>query len=536
VKWQVIVGGALLLFALTLPGATAAAVTLTADQTDYYFPAGQRVEIPISVMSTFSEEIPGTARFSTDTQFQKTGTVMISTENRVFTHAVPAGRSFLNLTLPPSPVSRDYKVHVSYYYTSPSPVNASLPEFYIHIVTDPGLVKNTPAPLTGTGVPESGKIPAESSVSMVEQAVSVREQMGSDSSNGQSVAGGQSPAGTAAEREQQQRDREEREREQAELDSRLARDPLVIAVNASLAAEGFSRQSMDTQPAAGDTGTFSMLYRRGAEGRVIVQGTMAAGIVPSVRELANVPIIADPALDANATYRSFTRTLAGQEYGHKETTVNRTLTGAVANSTYALAGGNKAYVNATTVENTVIQISLEQERGPSSFPQVPILIVVVVVLAVSGWYLYRRYRQHGDATPDAGKVTLPAAFDHRAEAERILGEAGLAYARQDYAHAYGLTGRALRVFLSYEYGDNGEVTTAEIITLLHKAGRDTAEVETVLGQCGSVAFARGTPDEKEFSQVLGRVREIIRAQDVFFARQETSMNHPGQTPAMKIGK
>jgi hypothetical protein len=511
VKWPVIVVGALLVLALFLPGAAAAAVTLTAGQQDYYFPVGQRVEIPVTVMSTFPDEVPGTVRFSTDAQLQKSGTVMISTENRVFTHAVPYGRSFLNLTLSPSPVSRDYKVHVSYYYTSPSPVNASLPEFYLHIVTDPGLVKNTPALLTGTSVPETGEIPSESSVSMVEQAVSVREQMGSDSSKGQSVAGGQSPAGTDAEREQQQRDREQRERDQAELDGRLARDPLVNAVNASLAADGFSRQSVDTQPAGNDTGTFSMLYRRGAEDRVIVQGTMAAGVVPSVRELANVPITADPALDANTTYQSYTRTLAKQEYYHKETAVNRTLTGAVANITYAKAGGNKAYVNASTDENRVIQVSLEREPGPSSFPLVPVIFVAGAVLAVSGWYVYRRYRQHGHGTPDAGKGSLPAAFDHRAEAERILEEAGLAYARQDYAHAYGLTGRALRVFLSYEYGDNGEVTTAEIITLLHNAGRDTAEIESVLGQCSNVAFARGMPDDGEFPFVLGRVREIIRA-------------------------
>jgi hypothetical protein len=66
---------------------------------------------------------------------------------------------------------------------------------------------------------------------------------------------------------------------------------------------------------------------------------MAAGVVPSVRERANVPITADPALDANATFRSFAGTLAGREFVHKETAVSRTLTGAVANITYATAGG-----------------------------------------------------------------------------------------------------------------------------------------------------------------------------------------------------
>jgi hypothetical protein len=507
VKWLAAVFWTLLVLSLVPPGATAAGITLTAGQQDFYFLTGQRAEIPLMVTSTFTDEKPGTVRFSTDTQLEKTGTVMISTENRIFSHTVPAGRSFLNLTLSPSQVTRDSRVHVSYYYSNPAPVNVSLPEFYIHIVSEPGLVKNMPAPLTGTSRPETGTIPAESSVSIVEQAVSVREQMGSDSS-GQPPAGGQSPAGSGAEREQQ-REREQREQEQAELDSRLAHDPLVIAVNRSLAAEGFSRCSLDTQPAGNDTGTFSMLYRRGSEDQVVVQGSMADGFVPSLRELANVPVTADPALDTNPTFQSFNRNLAGQAYIHKETLVRRTLSGAVANITYADAGGKKAYINATVEENRVIQVTLGQEPGPADgFLPAPLIMVLAVILAVSCWFIYGRYRQRSHETPDTRNGTQPA-YDHRAEAEEILKEAGLAYERQDYARAYGLAGRALRMFLSYEYGEKGEVTADEAITLLRNVGHDTREIESVLGQCSDIVFARGV-DAGEFSSLYNRVREIIQ--------------------------
>jgi len=508
-KRAAMVPGLIVLLCLTLlpviPAAAAAAITLTAGQQDYYFLTNQPVEIPLAVTSTFPAGMPGTLLFSTDAQLQKTGTVMISTENRVFSRTVPTGESFLNLTMSPSQVSRDYKVHAAFYYTDPTSFNASLPEFYIHIVTDPGLVKNTPSLLTGTSHPESGEIPSASSVSMVEQTVGTREQMGSDSSTGPSLTSGPPQAGSEAEREQQQRDKEQREREQNEFDARLGRDPLVAAVNTSLSSEGFSRDAPDTQPAGNDTGTFSVLYRRGAEDRVVVQGSMVAGVVPSVRELANVPI-ADPALDANATFQSFAQTLAGREYGHIETAVNRTLTGAAANITYATTGGNKAYVNATTENNRVIQVSLEQEAGPG-FPLVLVLPAAAMVLLVLGLYVHRRY---GHPAPAAAAVVSPAVFDHRAEAERILKNAELAFDRQEYAEAYGLAGRALRVFLSHEYGDRGEVTTPEVIVLAHDAGRDTAGIESILGQCSNVAFARAVADAGEFSRVVGRVREIIQ--------------------------
>jgi hypothetical protein len=508
VKPAVAAPGLLLLACLLLvTAATAAEITLTTGQQDYYFLTGQPIGIPLAVTSTFPDGMPGTLLFSTDAQLQKTGTVMISTENRVFARTVPAGASFLNLTMSPSKVSRDYKVHVSYYYADPSPVNASLPEFYLHIVTDPGLVKDTAAPLVSTSRPETGEIPSASSVSMAEQTVGTREQMGSDSS-GQSISG-QPQAGSAAEREQQQRDREQREREQSEFDARLETDPLVMAVNASLSAEGFSRQVPDTQPAGNDTGTFSVLYRRGAEDRVVVQGSMAAGVVPSIRERANVPITADPALDANATFRSFARTLAEREFVHQETAVNRTLTGAVANITYATAGGIRAYVNASTEDNRVLRVSLEEDVSGSPVPAI-VLIAAAGILVIFGWYMYRRNRQREGRAPEPGTAVSPPPFDHRTEAEWILNDAERAFARQEYTEAYGLAGRALRFFLGYEYGNRGEVTTPEVLILLRNAGRDTAGIESVLGQCGDVAFARGTPDAGEFSRLAGRIREMIR--------------------------
>ena len=106
--------------------------------------------------------------------------------------------------------------------------------------------------------------------------------MGSDSIGQQLPSGSQQQPGTGA--AQQQQDMSLQEREQETFDTLLAQDPLVAAVNGSLVSEGFTRHALNTQPAGNDTGTFSMLYRRGAEDQVIVQGSMEEGAVPSVLE------------------------------------------------------------------------------------------------------------------------------------------------------------------------------------------------------------------------------------------------------------
>jgi len=497
-----------ILLCLIIPASVAADITFTAGQQDYYFLTGHTIEIPLAVSSSYPDEVIGTVRFSTDAQLQKTGVVMISTQNRVFSQTIPAGRSFLNLTMAPSQVSRDYKVHFSFYHATP-PVNVSLPEFFIHIVGDPGLMKNFPAHLESSSRRESGEIPAQSSVSAVEQTVSTRQQIGSDSSGQQSIASGQPQPDTEATRQQQQREKEKREREQTEFDIRLKTDPLFVAVNESLGAEGFSRQMLDTQPAGNETGTFSMVYRKGADEQVVVQGSMQGSVVPSVHELANTAITPDPALDADTTFQSFARTLAAQEYKHTETSLNRTLTGAMANITYATPDGKKAFVNATTKDQKVVQVSLEMEIGPAGFPLVPLLILATVILMIFGGYVYLRYKRRGLPAPEAQSSNSQSDFNYRKDAERLLNDAEQASDQHRYSDAYGQAGRALRIFLSYEFGNKSEVTTQEIVSLLRTSDRDMRNIDTILQRCDEVVFARQEPDSADFSSIIRQIREII---------------------------
>lgn len=503
-KWQI--PCLILLIVLLLPAVSAADITLTADRQDYYFRTGAPVEIPLAVESSFPAEIPGTVRFSTDAYLQKTGVVMITTENRVFAQTIPGGRSFMNLTIAPSPVPREYKVHISFYYSAPMPVNVSVPELFIHIGADQGGAGNLPAPVSSTSRPESGTIPSSSSVTVAEQTVGTREQMGSDSTGHASPSGGQPQGGTAAGRQQNLQEKAQQEREQSEFDQRLASDPLFLLVNASLAADRFTLAARDTQPASGTSGTFSLLYRRGAGDQVVVQGSMLNGTVLSLHEAANADITADPALSANTSFQSFRRTLAEGGYLHRETNLNRTLAGVEAAILSTGAGGEKAYVNATTSDGTVSRIILEKGGDGGLFP---LLLLPSLLLAAAGiWLLYRKYRRPIiESRPDGGSAPTP---DPRVNAERILEKAEGAFGREQYAEAYGLAARALRVSLSHGGGDGSEMTSSGILAAIPATGQDTSAIRTILDQCSDVAYAKGRPDAEEFSALVGRIRKIIR--------------------------
>ncbi|MFA4860509.1 hypothetical protein [Methanoregula sp.] len=504
-RWQI--AGILLLLCFLLPAVTAAEITLISGQQDYWFPTNATMEIPLAVENGFLEEVPGTVLFSTDARLQKTGVVMINTQNRVFPHTLPVGRSFLNLTMTPSPTPREYKVHISYYYTLPAPVNVSVPELRVHIVADPCCAGNIPSPVSSTSRPETGTIPSASSVTFAEQVVGTREQMGADGSANTSSSSGQPQAETEAARQQNQQVKARQEHEQADFDQRLENDPLFRSMNSSLSADGFTLISRDTQPASSTNGTFSLLYRRGAEDQVVVRGAMEGGMIPFVQEVANAPITSDPALSTNTSYQSFQQTLADGGYRHKETIFNRTPDSSSVTAVSTGTGGEIAYVNATTREGSVTRVTMEHNVRSWPFP---VYLILVLVLGVAGiWLFYRRYLRQAAGGPAISSTPEPVS--HQGDVEGILVAAERAFGLQHYPEAYGLAARALRVHLSHEFGDGREATATEIITFLSLGGHETRAIIPLLDRCSDVAYAKGEPGEEEFFSLVCRIREVIRS-------------------------
>ncbi|MFA6364469.1 hypothetical protein [Methanoregula sp.] len=510
----------LLFVALLVPATIAASITISSDQTDYYFGLNEIAEIALPVSNTYSDAVDGTLKFTTVEQLQSSGTVMTSTKNRVYTTTIPSGNSFLNISAGTSDVPKSVKIQVAFQYTNPSSTEVTLPEIIVHFVQNPSQSSSgQQKQVTSTSSAASSGF-GTSSVQIVQQSVSVQQQAGRDSSSSQSLSSSQSALqnsqmsqDTAALKEQLQREAAEKEKNQQEFNERLAADPLLSQANETLAADGFTRQSMNANPTEGDTGTFSMLYQNAAGDKVNLQGTMSGGTVPFVTEQSAAAVNVTAPLIANATYQSFTGELAGNGYGRNQTLMNVTLSGATVNITYLSEKGSPAYVNATVDNGNVTQISLAMEQGKVNYLLIGSVVALAIILAICAWWVYRRLKGRTKILPPERLPPrpTPVPFDHRQEALRLLAEAEEAFHRHDYRDAYGLAGRATRIFLSYDLGDRRELTNAELGPVL-AASKDAGQPDAImvlLERCSDVEFAKGIPEAGEFSAMIRQIRAMV---------------------------
>lgn len=502
----------ILLFALIIPAANAAGITITSPQQEYYFVIGEHADITLDVTSSFSKDIEGTLQFSTTEQLQNAGTVMFSTKNRVYSHTVPPGKSFLNISGGTSDAEKSMKVQVRYDYTDTGPIQVSLPEIVIHFVKDASQAVNTQSPVTSTsGAGSAGGTPASSSVQIVQQAVSVQQQAGRDGSAQQQLTNGQMPQDSAALRQQMERKARQQEQDREDFKKHLNADPLISRVNESLNAEGFTYRDARYSPTGGDAGSFTLTYKNSDGHLANVQGTMENGTVPSVVTQAGIRINGTPVLAANASYQAFAAQLAADNFIANSTTLRQTLSDTVANISYQDPSGRQAFINATVAEDTVTQVSMDIQLQEKASP-LPFIIAAILIIAVlAGIVLYRRWRlRHPVLSPAFVQTQTPGPpIDHYREAERLLTEAERAFGQQRYTEAYALLSRAIRLFVSYEYGDRTEISGAEVISLLTQALRDSTGIAEVLEQCKDIEFARGTSSPEEFTRMIAQAREFI---------------------------
>jgi len=503
---------ALLALCLLVPAAFAAGITITAEQKDYYFALGEPADIPLTISNTYTHAIDGTIQFTTIEQMQNANSVLMSTKNRVDTRTFEPGNSVMEVGAETSKVPRIIRGQIVYYYSDPSPVTVSLPEITIHFVDTKPSSGAAQSPVSSTSSP-GGNAPAGSSIQLVQQAASAQQQAGRDGSMQPSIQNSQIPQDAAALKEQLKKEAERKEQEKNQFNALLENDTLVRAVNSSLADEGFFRESLDTSPAGGDAGTFSMEYRNTAGEQVSLGGAMEEGSVPSVTERSGSPVRVSPTLNANATYLSSADHLREQGFLRNGTVMEISRGGTIVNLTYQNGQGRRATVNATITGGNVtsLDVGVEKEPAPDYLPAILIAIIAALV-GVAGLLVYRRYcrqRDLGQRVPQPdGSGAGP--FDHRAEAERLLKGAENAFCHHRYAEAYGMAGQALRLYLSYESGIRTETTNDEILAYIRSSHRDIAELETILRLCEMVEFARGEPDQEEFTGIIAKVRTLIK--------------------------
>lgn len=516
--------------AAIFPEVSAASISFSTDQKDYYFLVNETATFPVTVTSTYPSEISGMLETATTELLSKPDMMMTRSISKGYLRNITPGTSTITVSAGTSAYAETISVDLNFDYVDRAPMQVKLPRVVVHFVTDmsqagaPGSSVFASSSPGGTGVGS----PTTSSITLIQQPIPQAVQQssldpgGSSASSSTGYQAGQVSQGnqnTSALQQQLQQASASPDENRTRFLAQLEEDPLVQAANESLTGVKFSRTNLDVNPVTGDAGTFSMTYTGPQGGVVQVTGEVKRGSVQMLTEKTNVVIPAPPSVEANVTFLSYTSQLGASGYGQVSTTILRVPGATSLSAAYADGGGKQAFVNATESGGAVTRVTLEQETGQVPIRTILLAAGILTVLALLVYVVYRRFRVSREIvqSPNAmiGKpasgTDLPSTRHYAGmNAEDALLAAERAFSDEQQREAYGLIGQALRTYISRIWGNGNELTDDEARTILHARNVHLPWADEMLGKCSLIEFAKGSPDPAEFRKFAGTLRDLFR--------------------------
>ncbi|WP_440950360.1 hypothetical protein [Methanosphaerula subterraneus] len=493
----------LLLLCLVPIGAAAQEITISSDQRDYYVQQGAQASIPLVLTNTYGHEVRGTLERTVVSDSLTSAGAGPESAVQSAAFKIPDGVHSINLHLGPYDAPVTQKVTLRFEYTEGTDRVVTLDGLVVYVTeNDPGQ-QNTKDPLISTDLPAS-----QTPVQEVQQG------QGEGQSLDQALQNGQMPGDTGALKNQLMQEANATARNRTSLEQVIENDPTIREILASLDAQGFSVDDKQVTPESNTTGQFLYHFKKKSGEEATLNGGMKDASFVFADQVSASPLSLPSLMQKNATYQAFADGLHGDGFDHVKTEINSTPNRTAVVLAWADRGQNPATAVATVINNTTLAGLTLHRPPPVPSTLIPMLLAFLrpialtllgVLCIVGGFVLYRRRRRDPDL---AAEVQPP--FDYVQAAEDLLVAAASFYAQGSPQRGYGAAGEALRLFLSYHYGDGTSSTDQEVIALLTRQGSDISEIQEILAQCSLVEFAKREPEAAEFGGILASVRVIIR--------------------------
>ncbi|MFC1741960.1 hypothetical protein ACFL3V_05470 [Nanoarchaeota archaeon] len=310
-------------------------------------------------------------------------------------------------------------------------------------------------------------------------------------------------------KEEMQRQREEFQKMQQEFAKQMSENPEFAEQHEKMLREGYNVTNAEVDPETNDTGNFKVNYQRPNGEKAALAGSMQNGTMEEFqKQSAADERMMREQLANNPEFQKFSEELARE--GFNETSLQMNLDG---NKTevvmnYQNPDGREASITSDFVNQTIEKVELEKEEK-KDYSRLSLLGVVLVLLFLAAYLLYRKY--FVKPVDSQGNVVVPEKpVNYRKESRKMIEKAKKLFDDKKEKDAYEMVGRAIRFFYTHKLGYKRELTNTCTIDCLRRHKMDHKSVQSCLGMCGMVEFARYKANRRDFNSIVKSAENIVK--------------------------
>lgn len=512
-----------LLFLLLVPITYAEEnITFSVPQKDYYFLVGEQAYIPLNITNSYNKDINGILGY-TITQEINSGPIHFSSSNTKSTSfQISKGNTTVNLGFGSIDKPENLSVSLIFNYDDKGSKIVRLEDIRIHFVENESDKQNKVNPIQSSSQETSATQQITDPFTQQEQRIAQQEQqiqqIMQQMINQQYVV--QTPQWVSQNnqlnqdisllKEEMQKQIQKQQQMQQQFQQQIANNQDFQKANQELSGLGYDLTSLEVNPSSNNTGTFTVSYEKQNGDKASIQGEMSNGKIKSLQiDTAEGRQKLRDLLSQNSDFNKYLKKLQDDGFKEVNSTFSRENNTTTLQIQYENSKNETAQINAKFVNGSVEHVELVREQERNLYP---IYCMGVLIPLLLGYIIYNRFSGKKEQRKLV-RENIPLQernFDYREEAGKLVEKAISLYEEKQFKDAYGTAAQALRLYLSYKYGLKREVTNSELINYLKSEGVEYAKFEKCLQLTSLVEFAKHTPDDGEFEEIIKTIKDAMK--------------------------
>jgi hypothetical protein len=470
-----------------IPLVNADDISMSVDQTTYYFLTGQQAIIPLTVNNTYNKNIDGKIKYTITQHINQGGFIYTSSNSQSTSFNLEEGNHTVNLNFGSSNNPVTLNIDLIFSYDEKGKREVSLNDITIIFVSNQSQMNN-----------EKNRM--KSSSEEVKDAQPDNQNQNQPQTPQQKLQNNQMSQDSQALKEQMEKQIKEQESKEKEFEENLFNNSEFQENHQDLKEQGYNVKEMDINPETNDTGDFEIKYQNEKGEEATMSGSMENGEIENLqKQTAEDRRQMLESLNQSEKYQDFLEQL--EEEGFNQTAINFNQNGNITNLeiSYENEKNETVTIKAEFEDNELIEVSLEKEEQRNQL--IWILMIITFIFSIILYILLKKYmRETKEFEPDS--ISYKKSFNYKIEADKLLKEAERLFKKKKYKDAYGKAGQALRLYLSYENGLKKEMTNDDVIKYLKHKNKSYKDIKKCFDLCSLVEFAKYKENKKDFDEIL----------------------------------
>jgi hypothetical protein len=479
-------------------------LTLSLDQKEYYFKTGENAVISLNADNTYGDTIDGFLSYTITQSLQQGSFQYSSSSTKSTSFSIEDGESTIPLNFGASDTPITLSVNMKFSYTKDKEREVVIEGLKIYFVSEDSQKNNQQNKVS------SSSQEAQASQQQNDPLTEQEQRMQQNQNTQQSLQNNQMNQDSSALKEQMQKQLQEQQQMKDEFQKQLAQNEEFQQEHQSLLSQGYNPVSANLNPTSNNTGSFELNYENQNGEQASLKGQMENGDMQSMqKDTAESRQQMLDQLQQNKEFQKYQKQLQDQGFKQQNAEFSQQENKTSVQLNYINKNNETAMIKADILNNTVKNIELVNNTKKNNKNYWWILLVLSLCTLL-GYFAYKKFSAKAQKNPIAEDKAAEKYFDYKAEALSMLEKAKKLFDENKYKDAYGLSGQALRLYLSYENNLKKEVTNDEIAAYLRKHNKASKEAKECFDLCSLVEFAKYQANKEDFDKIMGYATKVIK--------------------------